>query len=188
MICAAGGRHLFTLSCPDGLFYDTSTETCQYPDQTICQPPCPVSNSVTASQQSNVTQESTTTPDMSSVTDGESTMSTVTDDTLTPQKMTVTEGKSTTVTDMSSVTDGDSTTSTVTDDTLTSQQLTVTGPGSITREGVTLTGTCTLVLKIFCSLISKRNYLVDTVFCRIHAPARTPKNSEGRLYSGIIRS
>ena len=28
----------------------------------------------------------------------------------------------------------------------------------------------------------------NTVFCRIHAPARTPKNTEGRLYSGIIIS
>ena len=25
----------------------------------------------------------------------------------------------------------------------------------------------------------------STVFCRIHAPARTPKNPEGRLYSVI---
>ena len=109
MVCAAGGRHLFTLACPGGLFYDTFTETCQYPDQTICQPPCPVSKSVTASQQSTVTQE-----------------------------------KSTTTPDMSSVTDGDSTKSTVTDDTLTSQQMTVSGQGSITREGMTLTGMCAL--------------------------------------------
>ena len=29
---------------------------------------------------------------------------------------------------------------------------------------------------------------VYTVFCRIHAPARTPKNPEGRLYSGLIIS
>ena len=29
---------------------------------------------------------------------------------------------------------------------------------------------------------------MNTVFCRIHAPARTPKNPEGRLYSGLIRS
>ena len=27
-----------------------------------------------------------------------------------------------------------------------------------------------------------------TVFCRIHAPARTPKSPEGRLYSGVIIS
>ena len=163
MICAAGGRHLFTLSCPVGLFYDTSTETCQYPDQTVCQPPCPVTKSVTASQQSTVTEEkSTTTPDMSSVTDGESTTSTEEKSTTATDMSSVTYGdstksteeKSTTTTDMSSVTDGDSTKSTVTDDTLTSQQMTVTGQGSITREGVTLTGTCTQVLKIFCSLIS----------------------------------
>ena len=29
---------------------------------------------------------------------------------------------------------------------------------------------------------------VNTVFCRIHAPARTPKSPEGRLYSGLITS
>ena len=29
---------------------------------------------------------------------------------------------------------------------------------------------------------------VYTVFCRIHAPARTPKSPEGRLYSGVIIS
>ena len=28
----------------------------------------------------------------------------------------------------------------------------------------------------------------NTAFCRIHAPARTPKNPEGHLYSGLIRS
>ena len=28
---------------------------------------------------------------------------------------------------------------------------------------------------------------IYTVFCRIHAPARTPKNPEGRLYSGKIK-
>ena len=28
----------------------------------------------------------------------------------------------------------------------------------------------------------------DTVFCQIHAQARTPKNTEGCVYSGIIRS
>ena len=27
-----------------------------------------------------------------------------------------------------------------------------------------------------------------TVFCQIHAPARTPKSSEGRVYSGVIIS
>ena len=27
-----------------------------------------------------------------------------------------------------------------------------------------------------------------TVFCRIHTPARTQKNPEGPLYSGLIRS
>ena len=31
------------------------------------------------------------------------------------------------------------------------------------------------------------NFL-NTVFCRIHAPARTPKSPEGRLYSGVIIS
>ena len=30
-------------------------------------------------------------------------------------------------------------------------------------------------------------YPCNTVFCRIHAPVRTPKNPEGRLYSGLIR-
>ena len=29
---------------------------------------------------------------------------------------------------------------------------------------------------------------VNTVFCRIHAPARTTKSPEGRLYSGVIIS
>ena len=29
---------------------------------------------------------------------------------------------------------------------------------------------------------------INTVFCRIHAPARTPKSPEGRLYSGVIIS
>ena len=29
---------------------------------------------------------------------------------------------------------------------------------------------------------------VYTVFCRIHAPARTPKSPEGRLHSGLIIS
>ena len=32
------------------------------------------------------------------------------------------------------------------------------------------------------------SFLTNTVFCRIHAPARTPKCPEGRLYSGVIIS
>ena len=31
-------------------------------------------------------------------------------------------------------------------------------------------------------------YEANTVFCRIHTPARTPKSPEGRLYSGLIIS
>ena len=40
----------------------------------------------------------------------------------------------------------------------------------------------TLALVGECQLISY------TVFCRIDAPARTPKNPEGCVYSGLIRS
>ena len=39
----------------------------------------------------------------------------------------------------------------------------------------------------FSAQVSSNPHALDTVFCRIHAPARTPKIPEGRLYSGIIR-
>ena len=39
-----------------------------------------------------------------------------------------------------------------------------------------------------CQLCFSSIHKCSTVFCRIHAPARTVKNPEGRLYSGIIIS
>ena len=38
------------------------------------------------------------------------------------------------------------------------------------------------------SSITILKQFVYTVFCQIHALARTPKNPEGRFYSGLIRS
>ena len=59
-------------------------------------------------------------------------------------------------------------------------------------------GTCSKSFKSFSIIIIILEWLVanlislnlhvNTVFCRMHAPARTPKIPEGRLYSGIIRS
>ena len=37
-------------------------------------------------------------------------------------------------------------------------------------------------------VLEEREQDTSTVFCRIHAPARTPKSPEGRLYSGLIIS
>ena len=45
-----------------------------------------------------------------------------------------------------------------------------------------------LIAHLRCNNYIQEHLVTNTVFYRIHAPARTPKNPDGHMYSGIIRS